>query len=207
MWFEDWCEKNDSSKKKLCVKRRALTNLNNVKLKDEEQLLGKFIKALRAMRQVGSDWQVALKKLVDDKKQEDKADSSSASVQLAILNNKLMVVCAFTLLTFDLDERCSTDDHHELMQDGDDVFAWLVSVEMLHKLRTDKRPPTSDDDNYFMNIVFAQVDACTMRTERAYKRVCRNTDYECLTRFVAHIWPDLKDGSGDLDEWSLEEVS
>ena len=158
------------------------------------------------MRHVGSDWQEALKELIDTKKQEH---SSNAQAQLAILNNKFMAVCAFTLLTFDLDERCSTTHgHHELMQDSDDVFTWLVSVEMLHKLRTNNRPPTSSHDGYFMSIVFAQVEVCTLRNEQAYTSVCCATQYAGLTRFVAHIWPDLNDGSGRLNVWSLvKEVS
>ena len=131
-------------------------------------------------------------------------EAPATKLELATLSNKLMAVCAFTLLTYDLDERLANSaTHPKLMCDSADVSDWLTSMETMRKLRADHRTSTPPSDDYFMNIVFDQVDLCLIRNETVYTRLVSQCDYTCLTHFVRAIWPDMDSNRGQLGRWTL----
>ena len=165
-------------------------------------LLGEYVALLRTLRRVGLEWQTALTALLKKRQATTSASAASVSLDLDTLNNKLTAICAFTLLTYDIDERFGAKA--TTMRNGDDVSAWLLSASRLHKQRGDCWPPTSQADSYFMAIVLDQVDLCTLRLESAYKQAVGESDCACLTLFVEQVWSVLKRaGHNHLDKWSL----
>ena len=102
-------------------------------------------------------------------------DSDKANSQQQQLTHRLICVCAFTLLTFDVDERYVAN----VMRNEQDALVWLTSMQTLRHLQRRQR---SSHVDYFQSLLMRQVEACSLRVQAQFERVCPRV----LTKFVSN---------------------
>jgi hypothetical protein len=160
-----------------------VTILNRaISMLSDDRLLNRMVDCLRKCRRIGCEWQAEIEKLIE-KSRDDLKDT-----ELDNLKAKLLEICCFTVLTYNVDKA----NAHLVMSSSEDVIVWLSSMSKITSFSS-LFGAISPQNNFLANLI-RRTEICMLHVEDEYSRVVEVNEKNPLLSYIKKICAESSKG-------------